>query len=590
MMFPMEKCAGHTGTGSTEVQGGELFAGGGEGLVKEGVLSDEVASAVAAVSDEIGDILKDELDADTELADLSAELGLLAGLADGEQSQDFPSLFEIAMGHRGSGSGSSSSSWSGGRGGRRPARPQRVTRRRPIAKGKDMCRRRAAAARRAISMRVRRADASDASDASDVGADSDSDDQWTELDDQSGSTDSSSLKDAMKDAISMDCFEGTACPPAMGQFLLPLLGADPATPRADFLVRHEDILQLLASAEESVRDEAPREDDAPAEPQPDVPEEEVPFTPEDEPPITPEEEAALLHLVCEESPETEEDKLVPVSDWLLGVYHSWCETSALMYTLVGSNMSVEMLTSEWMYRARFGCHCRACVCLAIGARPLHAFVRRVLRALHADGSAECARAAACMVRALGACGARRWDLPRLRRLPAAAAAAAESIVHEELVRLSQQSDIAEEIVTKICLCRGFDKPLEKEYAMERFCRILENFKAASNINFKVEMIPIDGSAAPGYVLARTLHPQKHGSTSERLHDIHARSTPHTVNAWAGYKHSCDCLTPRTLCSQQRKQLLSSYCSRISFFGMMQAVNQFQDSKCEAEDTHHLDDK
>lgn len=102
-MFPMEKCAGHTGTGSSGVQSGELFAGGGEGLVKEGVLSDEVASAVAAVSDEIGDILKDELDADradrigAELADLSAELGLLAGLADGEQQQDFPSLFEIAV-------------------------------------------------------------------------------------------------------------------------------------------------------------------------------------------------------------------------------------------------------------------------------------------------------------------------------------------------------------------------------------------------------------------------------------------------------------------------------------------------------------
>lgn len=98
----MEKCLGRGGTESAE--GADLFAGGGEGLGKEGVASDEVASAVAAVSDEIGDILKDELgDADradrigAELADLSAELGLLAGLADGEPQQDFPSLFEIAV-------------------------------------------------------------------------------------------------------------------------------------------------------------------------------------------------------------------------------------------------------------------------------------------------------------------------------------------------------------------------------------------------------------------------------------------------------------------------------------------------------------
>lgn len=68
--------------------------------------SDELASAVAAVSDEIGDILKDELgDADradrigAELAGLRAELGLLAGLAD-EPQQDFPSLFEIAVSRR----------------------------------------------------------------------------------------------------------------------------------------------------------------------------------------------------------------------------------------------------------------------------------------------------------------------------------------------------------------------------------------------------------------------------------------------------------------------------------------------------------
>lgn len=97
----MEKCGSSHANGTGSEDG--LFTGGNEGLVKEGVLSDEVASAVAAVSDEIGDILKDELDSGradrigAELADLSAELGLLAGLADGDQSQDFPSLFEIAV-------------------------------------------------------------------------------------------------------------------------------------------------------------------------------------------------------------------------------------------------------------------------------------------------------------------------------------------------------------------------------------------------------------------------------------------------------------------------------------------------------------
>lgn len=100
MMFSMEKCSGRSGTATSEES--ELYAGGGEGMGKEGVASDEVASAVAAVSDEIGDILKDELgDADradrigAELADLSAELGLLAGLADGEAQPDFASRFEV---------------------------------------------------------------------------------------------------------------------------------------------------------------------------------------------------------------------------------------------------------------------------------------------------------------------------------------------------------------------------------------------------------------------------------------------------------------------------------------------------------------
>lgn len=100
MMFSVEKCTGRNGTGASEES--ELYAGGGEAMGKEGVPSDEVASAVAAVSDEIGDILKDELgDADradrigAELADLSAELGFLAGLADGESQPDFASRFEV---------------------------------------------------------------------------------------------------------------------------------------------------------------------------------------------------------------------------------------------------------------------------------------------------------------------------------------------------------------------------------------------------------------------------------------------------------------------------------------------------------------
>nr|XP_026487092.1 uncharacterized protein LOC113394107 [Vanessa tameamea] len=129
MMFSMGKCSDRSRSGTDSEAGG---------LVKTSLPTDEVASAVAAVSDEIGDILKDEL-GDAELADLNAELDLLVELADAPQ-EDFPSLFEIAIGHRASGSGSSSSSWSGGRGGRsrRPHRPQRVSRRRPIAKGKEV--------------------------------------------------------------------------------------------------------------------------------------------------------------------------------------------------------------------------------------------------------------------------------------------------------------------------------------------------------------------------------------------------------------------------------------------------------------------
>ncbi|KAG6465466.1 hypothetical protein O3G_MSEX015166 [Manduca sexta] len=102
MMFSMEKCMGRNGSGASESD----LIGVPEGLKDmplEEMAEAAVASAVAAVSDEIGDILKDELgDADradrigAELADLSAELGLLAGLAD-EPQQDFPSLYDIAV-------------------------------------------------------------------------------------------------------------------------------------------------------------------------------------------------------------------------------------------------------------------------------------------------------------------------------------------------------------------------------------------------------------------------------------------------------------------------------------------------------------
>lgn len=583
----MEKCLGRSGNGTAEAA--DLFAGGGEGMGKEGVASDEVASAVAAVSDEIGDILKDELgDADradrigAELADLSAELGLLAGLADGEPQQDFPSLFEIAMGHRGSGSGSSSSSWSGGRGGRqrRHSRPQRAPRRRPIAKGKEISRRRSAAARRAVCMRVRRVEV--VSDASDVGADSDSDDQWTELDDASGSSDSSSMKEAVAVA-DMDCngyqHKASVEAPAMGQFLLPLLSAEAPTPDPEhFLIRHEDILQLLASTEE-MRDDIPLDDDAPFE-QTDMCSDMMDC---EDTPVSPEEEAALLHYVCEAermSCEGDTPQFTPVQEWLLGVFHSWCEISALMFTLIGTNMSVEMVTEEWVYRARFGCHCRACLCLANSAEALGAFVRDVVWAL-----AHCTQTvgtAARIVRALGTAPqdhVQRWDLPRLRRALRPAQHQGAVIIHEQLCKLAQQNEMAEQIVTKICLCREFDRPMEPEYAVERFCKILENFKAASTITLKVEMIPVCSRPGGGWVeaararLARYLRPHLRASTAARLRDMAARTTPHDLSAWSGYKHKCDCLTPRTLCAQQRKQLL-----RISFFGMMQAVNEFNGAK------------
>ncbi|PZC70456.1 hypothetical protein B5X24_HaOG216107 [Helicoverpa armigera] len=327
------------------------------------------------------------------------------------------------MGHRGSGSGSSSSSWSGGRGGRprRHSRPQRAPRRRPIAKGKEMSRRRSAAARRAVCMRVRRVEV--VSDASDVGAESDSDDQWTELDDASGSSDSSSLKEAA--AVDVDCngFQHKAEAPAMGQFLLPLLSSDaPAPDPEHFLIRHEDILQLLASAEEIVHDDIPLEDDSPQEPQTDMLSGSEML--DDDAAVTAEEEAALLHYVCGMEAERLSSSGVTFSpvqdwllgDWLLGVFHSFCEISALMFTVIGTNMSVEMVTEDWVYRARFGCHCRLCLCLANNADALLAFIRDCVWALAHCGSTV--GAAARMVRAVRARADAQpdlWDIPLLRR-------------------------------------------------------------------------------------------------------------------------------------------------------------------------------
>ncbi|CAG9120115.1 unnamed protein product [Plutella xylostella] len=58
------------------------------------------------------------------------------------------------------------------------------------------------------------------------------------------------------------------------------------------------------------------------------------------------------------------------------------------------------------------------------------------------------------------------------------------------------------------------------------------------------------------LLSRYLTAYQQGTTSERLRQTRLRTTPQEVNAWAGYKHKCECLTPRTLCAQQRKELLS----------------------------------
>ncbi|XP_045541278.1 uncharacterized protein LOC106713427 isoform X2 [Papilio machaon] len=589
MMFSMEQRSGRSRSGTSEDS--EMNVGGE--VVREGVPSDEVYSAVAAVSDEIGDILKDELgDADradrigAELADLSAELGLLAGLADGEPQQDFPSLFEIAMGHRSSASGSSSSSWSGrGRAGRSRAPP----RRRPIAK--EASRLRSAVARRAA-LRARRGPPSDASD---VGADSDSDDQWTELDDASGLSDTSSGKEAAGVA-DMDCNDYHKEPaeaPALGQFLLPLLSGGPAPEPDHFLIRHEDILQLLASAEETVRDDHPLDDDEDVmDSQPDMLSSGDMFIFE-EPPVTPEEEAALLHYVCEaervsEGRQEDVGRFKAIEEWLLGVFRSWCEISALMYTLIGTEMSVETVRSEWSYRAMFGCHCRQCLCLAHNAAALHCFLRGLVWSLAHSGNTFAATGImrALRLRAGTPSPPSEWDIARLQRLHFGDDGAA--VVQEQLSRLCEQSDFMQHIVHKVCLCRQYERPFDKEYAVERFCKLLENFKAASTITFKVEISAKEGTEEEWIErarrrLARFLAPQQRASTSARLRDMAARTTPEDLSGWEGYRHWCDCLNPRTLGAQQRRQLLSDLYYRISFLGMMQAVNEFNNSHLQAED-------
>ncbi|XP_013178879.1 PREDICTED: uncharacterized protein LOC106126001 isoform X2 [Papilio xuthus] len=590
MMFSMEQRSGRSRSGTSEDS--EMNVGGE--VVREGVPSDEVYSAVAAVSDEIGDILKDELgDADradrigAELADLSAELGLLAGLADGEPQQDFPSLFEIAMGHRSSASGSSSSSWSGRRGAGRSRAPPR---RRPIAKGKEASRLRSAVARRST-FRSRRGPPSDASD---VGADSDSDDQWTEMEDASGLSDTSSGKEAavVAEVDTNDYPKEPAEAPALGQFLLPLLSSGPAPEPEHFLIRHEDILQLLASAEETVRDDQPLDDDEEVmDSQPDMLSSSDMFIFE-EPPVTPEEEAALLHYVCEaervsEGRQEDVGKFKALEEWLLGVFRSWCEISALMYTLIGTEMSVETARSEWSYRAMFGCHCRQCLCLAHNAAALHCFLRGLVWSLAHSGNTFAATGImrALRLRAGTPSPPAEWDIARLQRLHFGDDGAA--VVQEQLSRLCEQSDFMQNIVHKVCLCRQYERPFEKEFAVERFCKLLENFKAASTITFKVEI-----SGDEEWIerarrrLARFLAPQQRASTSARLRDMAARTMPEDLTGWEGYRHWCDCLNPRTLGAQQRRQLLSDLYYRMSFLGMMQAVNEFNSSHLQADDVEN----
>ncbi|KAG7306664.1 hypothetical protein JYU34_008082 [Plutella xylostella] len=567
MMFSTEKCSGHSRSGSPDEA--EIFAGGGEGLGKDGVASDEVASAVAAVSDDIGDILKDELgDADradrigAELADLSAELGILAGLDDGQPQADFPSLFEIAIGHRGSGSVSSSSSSTSSSGvhrARRPPRPLRTGRRKPITKqAKEASRRRSALGRRVVSLRLPRLEL--VSDASDVPASCDSDDQWTELDDAVSSEDSS-VKNAST-AAEVDSSEYQDKPqdaeaPPMGQFLLPLLSADTGAAPAQFLIRHEDILQLLASAEAQAEMPGGDEDNYGA--QDDIMQNEL--FPCDQPsPVSPEDEAALLNYVCD-APE-DSCEWQAVDEWLMGVHHSRSEVSVFIYTMsvCAAILGIEM--EQWVYRCRFPCHCALCLCACASRAAVRSLYERVRRALH-EGD-DTTVDSAWLTRSLGTeLDVASWD--PARRPPVSDAGA--TVIHEQLLAEAQKSELANKIICRICECRPYDKPLEKQYAVERFFKILENYKAVSTGTFKVEMLKTDGERdfRLEKLLSRYLTAYQQGTTSERLRQTRLRTTPQEVNAWAGYKHKCECLTPRTLCAQQRKELL-----RLSF---LQVVNE-----------------
>ncbi|KPJ12606.1 hypothetical protein RR48_02239 [Papilio machaon] len=574
----MEQRSGRSRSGTSEDS--EMNVGGE--VVREGVPSDEVYSAVAAVSDEIGDILKDELgDADradrigAELADLSAELGLLAGLADGEPQQDFPSLFEIAMGHRSSASGSSSSSWSGrGRTGRSRAPP----RRRPIAK--EASRLRSAVARRAA-LRARRGPPSDASD---VGADSDSDDQWTELDDASGLSDTSSGKEAAGVA-DMDCNDYHKEPaeaPALGQFLLPLLSGGPAPEPDHFLIRHEDILQLLASAEETVRDDHPLDDDEDVmDSQPDMLSSGDMFIFE-EPPVTPEEEAALLHYVCGVWRQSDLSgrivrclAAIAVSVYVWRTMRLRCTASCAAWSGLWLTVSGNTFAATGIMRAL---RLRA----GTPSPPSEWDIARLQRLHFGDDGGNTFAATGIMralrLRAGTPSPPSEWDIARLQRLHFGDDGAA--VVQEQLSRLCEQSDFMQHIVHKVCLCRQYERPFDKDVDSETF-------------NEDLELMMVEISAKEGGEeewierarrrLARFLAPQQRASTSARLRDMAARTTPEDLSGWEGYRHWCDCLNPRTLGAQQRRQLLSDLYYRISFLGMMQAVNEFNNSHLQAED-------